>query len=128
MYIIVLLQVSVICSMKAISNFSQILISFCLKIYRGCLYERYISYNQSQGQYHQQPKSGAVHIPAKCYPSGYTPQDCTINQVLNICLFIYRAFDERDDVRFVFWGFSQVFDKVWPTALIYKLEKVGIKG
>ena len=60
--------------------------------------------------------------------SGFSPGDSTINQLINVCHNIYSAFDNGDEVIGVFLDFSKAFDTVWHEGLLFKLERVGIKG
>lgn len=60
--------------------------------------------------------------------SGFTHGDSTINQLSYICHKINESFDEGDETRAVFLDLSKAFDKVWHRGLLFKLEKIGIRG
>ena len=52
--------------------------------------------------------------------SGFTSGDCTTNQLVSMYHEVCTALENQNDI-------SKVFDKVWHTGLIFKLESVGIK-
>lgn len=60
--------------------------------------------------------------------SGFKKQDSTINQLLGITEKIYKALENRKDVRMVFLDLSKAFDRVWHKGLIFKLKRFGITG
>lgn len=60
--------------------------------------------------------------------SGFRPGDSTVRQLTSICHKIYQTLDNGDEVLSVFLDFKKAFDKVWHKGLIFKLEKVGIRG
>ena len=60
--------------------------------------------------------------------SGFRPNDSTINQLLSITSDFYKAIDQGKEVRVVFFDISKAFDKVWHRGLLYKLEKIWIRG
>ena len=60
--------------------------------------------------------------------SGFRPNDSTINQLLSITSDFYKAIDQGKEVRVVFFDISKASDKVWHRGLLYKLEKIGIRG
>ena len=60
--------------------------------------------------------------------SGFKPGDSTVNQLAALYHMFCLALDEKKDVRIVFCDISKAFDKVWHDGIIYKLQKMGIKG
>ena len=56
------------------------------------------------------------------------PGDPTVNQVTFLYNKICNALDEGLEIRFIFFGISKAFDKVWHTGLIFKLSRAGING
>ncbi|OOY49087.1 hypothetical protein BOV97_13130, partial [Solemya velum gill symbiont] len=60
--------------------------------------------------------------------SGFTPGDCTTNQLLSIYNSFCRALDEGKEIRVIFFDISKAFDKVWHRGLIAKLKAAGISG
>ena len=60
--------------------------------------------------------------------SGFMPGDSTENQLLCIANDIGKALDDGKEVRVIFCDISRAFDRVWHKGLLYKLEKIGIRG
>ena len=62
------------------------------------------------------------------HQSGFTRGDSTINQLLFLTNEISKALDDGLEVRVVFFDINKAFDRVWHKGLLYKIEKLGIKG
>ena len=60
--------------------------------------------------------------------SGFIPGDSTVNQLAQIYHLLYKALDEKKDMRIVFLDISKAFDKVWHDGIIFKLRAMGIDG
>ena len=60
--------------------------------------------------------------------SGFKKNDSTTNQLLKIVHQIYQDINEGKDTCMVFLDVSKAFDKVWHKGLIFKLQKMGIRG
>ena len=48
--------------------------------------------------------------------------------MLSITHEIFTSFDNRLEVRSVFWDISKAFDKIWHEGLVFKLKQNGISG
>ena len=57
--------------------------------------------------------------------SGFKKNDSTSNQLLKI---VHQIYQDGEDTCMVFLDVSKAFDKVWHKALIFKLQKMGIRG
>ena len=62
------------------------------------------------------------------HQSGFRPGDSTVRQLVSICHKINQSLDNGDEVLSVFLDFRKAFDKVWHKGLLFKLNKIGIKG
>ena len=62
------------------------------------------------------------------HQSGFRPGDSTVKQLVSICHKISQSLDDGDEVLSVFIDFRKAFDKVWHKGLLFKLDKIGIKG
>ena len=62
------------------------------------------------------------------YQSGFRAGDSTVRQLASICHKIYCSLDEGEEILSVFLDFRKAFDRVWHAGLLFKLEKIGIKG
>ena len=60
--------------------------------------------------------------------SGVRPGDSTVKQLVSICHKISQSLDEGDELLSVFIDFRKAFDKVWHKGLLFKLNKLGIRG
>ena len=60
--------------------------------------------------------------------SGFKKLDSTANQLIYMSHLIYKGLDEGKKIASVFLDISKAFDKVWHEGLLYKLEKIGIRG
>ena len=68
------------------------------------------------------------HNPINPHQSGFRPGDSTVKQLISICHRISKSLDNGEEVLSVFIDFRKAFDKVWHTGLLFKLDKIGIKG
>ena len=61
--------------------------------------------------------------------SGFLAGDSCIAQLLSIIHEIQTSFDSNPpaDVRGVFLGISNAFDKVWHKGLLYKIKSYGVE-
>ena len=60
--------------------------------------------------------------------SGFMPGDSTTNQLLSLSDTFGKALDAGKEIRVIFCDISRAFDRVWHEGLLYKLEKIGIRG
>ena len=60
--------------------------------------------------------------------SGFKKGDSTINQLIYLVHNIYKGLENRQDIKIVFLDFSKAFDRVWHRGLIFKLERLGVRG
>ena len=60
--------------------------------------------------------------------SGFKENDSTVLQCLYITQYIYDQLDKGKEVCMVFLDVSKAFDRVWHSGLLYKLEKIGVRG
>ena len=60
--------------------------------------------------------------------SGFIPGDSTVNQLLHLSDTFGKALDAGKEVRVIFCDISKAFDRVWHEGLIYKLNRIGIRG
>ena len=60
--------------------------------------------------------------------SGFRPGDSTVNQLVHIYHMLCDAINNRKYIRIVFCDITKVFDRVWHDGLIYKLDRIGIRG
>ena len=51
-----------------------------------------------------------------------------MKQLVSICHKISQSLDEGDELLSVFIDFRKAFDKVWHKGLLFKLNKIGIRG
>ena len=51
-----------------------------------------------------------------------------MKQLISICHRISKSLDNGEEVLSVFIDFRKAFDKVWHKGLLFKLDKIGIKG
>ena len=91
------------------------LLQICSKIFeRLLLNEMYMFFNENDVLSSNQ--------------SCFRPSDSCINQLLSITHEIYQSFDNDLEVRGVFLGIFEVFDKIWHEGLILKLSRNDISG
>ena len=60
--------------------------------------------------------------------SGFKKLDSTVNQLIHVSHLIYKGLDCSDKIACVFLDLSKAFDRVWHDGLLFKLEKIGIRG
>ena len=60
--------------------------------------------------------------------SGFKKCDSTVNQLIHLTHLIYRGLDDGKKIAAVFLDVSKAFDSVWHDDLLFKLEKIGIRG
>ena len=60
--------------------------------------------------------------------SGFIPGDSTVYQLVDIYNTFCHFLDQDKEVKAVFCGKSNAFDRVWHQGLLYKLESAGISG
>ena len=60
--------------------------------------------------------------------SGFKRRDGTINQLINLTNKIYKGLDDSEEIAVIFLDLSKAFDRVCHSKLLYKLEKIGIRG
>ena len=60
--------------------------------------------------------------------SGFIPGDSTAYQLVHLYHLFTEALDNQKDIRIVFCDISKAFDRVWHQGLLFKLQKIGIKG
>jgi hypothetical protein len=60
--------------------------------------------------------------------SGFKKNVGTINQLINLVNMIYQGLDDREEIAMIFLDLSKAYDKVCHKRLLYKLDKLGIKG
>ena len=60
--------------------------------------------------------------------SGFKKSDSTTNQLIHLTNEIYNGLDDGRKIAAVFLDITKAFDRVWHDGLIFKLEKIGIRG
>ena len=60
--------------------------------------------------------------------SGFKRLDSTVSQLIHITNLIYKGLDDGKKIAAVFLDISKAFDSVWHEGLLFKLEKIGVKG
>ena len=98
-----------------LSNYRPISPLSCLgKAFERCVFEYPFNYLHEQ-----------KHI--STYQSGFTPGDCTTNQLVSMYHEACAALENQNDIQLIFVDISKAFDKVWHNGFLFKLESVGIK-
>ena len=59
---------------------------------------------------------------------GFRKRICTLDQIARLEQTIRHSLGNRENCIVVFFDLSNAFDKVWHTALLYKLCRSGVKG
>ena len=65
-------------------------------------------------------------LPSNQY--GFVKGSSTTSQLLDISHLIATSLDSRLTSKLLFLDVSKAFDRVWHKALLYKLERMGIRG
>jgi len=60
--------------------------------------------------------------------SGFKKCDSTVNQLVHLTHAIYNGLDNGDKIAAVFLDVAKAFDSVWHEGLLFKLERMGIRG
>ena len=98
-----------------LSNYRPISLLSCLgKVFERCVFKYLFNYLREY-----------KHI--SIYQSGFTPGDCTTNQLVSMYHEVCTALENQNDIQLIFFDISKAFDKVWHKGLLFKLESVGIK-
>ena len=63
-----------------------------------------------------------------CFQSGFTAEDSSVNQLVELYNTFCQALDEGKEVRAVFCDISKAFDRVWHRGLNAKMKHYGICG
>ena len=103
-------------SKNIVSNYRPISLLSCIgKVFERCIYKHMYNFFITNDVITQ-------------LQSGFRPGDSSINQLVNLYDSFSSALDEGKEIRVIFFDISKAFDKVWHRGLLFKLEKVGIKG
>lgn len=101
---------------KFVENYRPIsLLSVISKIFEKCIFKYLHNYIISN------------NIISR-HQSGFTKGDSTINQLLFITNEFSQALDHGKEIRVVFFDISKAFDRVWHKGLLFKIQKIGIRG
>ena len=60
--------------------------------------------------------------------SGFKKNDGTINQLINLTNKIYQGLDDENEVAMIFLDLSKAYDRICHKHLLYKLQKIGVRG
>ena len=60
--------------------------------------------------------------------SGFKKKDSTVNQLIHLSQLIYHGLDDGRKIAAIFLDITKAFDRVWHDALLFKLEKMGVRG
>ena len=60
--------------------------------------------------------------------SGFKKKVGTIDQLISLTNKIYQGLDNEEEIAMIFLDLSKAYDRVWHAGLLYKLEKIGIRG
>ena len=97
------------------NNYRPISFLSCLgKVFERCVFKHLFNYLRD-------------HKLISIYQSGFTPGDCTTNQLVSMYHEVCTALENQNNIQLIFFDISKAFDKVWHKGLVYKLESVGIK-
>ena len=103
-------------SRSSVSNYRPIsLLSCTSKVMEKCIFKSVFNYFRDNS------------LVTK-FQSGFTPNDSTVNQLVNLYHMFSSAIDQKKDVRIVFCDITKAFDRVWHDGLIFKLKKLGIEN
>ena len=59
---------------------------------------------------------------------GFRKGSSTTDQLLDLYNMMTRSLDEQKVTKMLYIDVSKAFDHVWRKALVYKLERAGIRG
>ena len=97
------------------NNYPPISLLSCLgKVFERCVFKHLFNYLRD-------------HKLISIYQSGFTPGDCTTNQLVSMYHEVCTALENQNNIQLIFFDISKAFDKVWHKGLVYKLESVGMK-
>ena len=98
-----------------LNNYRPISLLSCLgKVFERCVFKHLFNYLRD-------------HKLISIHQSGFTPGDCTTNQLVSMYHEVCTALENQNNIQLIFFDISKAFDKVWHKGLVYKLESVGIK-
>ena len=98
-----------------LNNYRPISLLSCIgKVFERCVFKHLFNYLHD-------------HKLISIHQSGFTPGDCTTNQLVSMYHEVCTALENQNNIQLIFFDVSKAFDKFWHKGLVYKLESVGIK-